>query len=121
MKRNSNDDTRIRVSQRFKSSIKSTPSFDTLDAPMQNMNLNETKWSNKTGSPTKPELLSCIKFLGKNAEKVVVDEKFTCFVTIDSEGNIYHLRLIDQQSDVDFQQRLTIAYNGNNGNSLNSG
>lgn len=48
-------------------------------------------WTGKSGASTKPELLSCIKFVGNTAEKVYVNQAFTKFITIDSEGEIYYL------------------------------
>lgn len=79
---------------------------------MQGLILNEKNWSKKTGPAKKRELLSCIKFLGKSAKKVVINEDFTRFVTIDNEGNIYHLRLINQSDEY----QLTIDFNGNSSN-----
>lgn len=50
-------------------------------------------WANCIGPPSKPELLSCIKFIGNSAKKLKVNDKFTQFLTIDSEGDIYYLKL----------------------------
>lgn len=108
MKRSSYE-SRIRVSQRFKSPLKFTPV--PIETSMQKVSLKERKWSNRTGPHNKRELLSCIKFLGKSAKKVVINEDFTRFVTIDNEGNIHHLRYIDNESSNDHQ--IAIDFNGN--------
>lgn len=111
MKRSSNG-SRIRVSQRFKSPLKIIPV--SIETSMKNLSLKEENWSHKTGPHYKRELLSCIKFLGKSAKKVVINEDFTRFVAIDNEGNIHHLRLINQPSSDELQ--ITIDYNGNPSN-----
>jgi hypothetical protein len=111
MKRSSYE-KKIRVSQRFKSPYKIAPV--TIETTMKELSLNEKNWSNKTGPSNKRELLSCVKFLGKSAKKVVINEDFTRFVTIDNEGNIHHLRLINEQSMDDHQ--VTIDFNGNPSN-----
>ncbi|KAL7033985.1 hypothetical protein ACKWTF_007806 [Chironomus riparius] len=103
------DSSKTRVSQRFKSPLKIfSASENKLETSMMNLKLKERNWSNKTGPNDKPELLSCIKFIGKSAKKVVANDDFTHFVTIDNEGNVYNLRLINQA-----KQLLTIDYNGN--------
>ncbi|XP_063709828.1 uncharacterized protein LOC134838265 [Culicoides brevitarsis] len=51
-------------------------------------------WQNKRGSSDKPELLACLRLSGQ-AEKIVATEDFRQFVTVDNEGEIYHLRLFD--------------------------
>lgn len=56
-------------------------------------------WSGKTGIAGKPELLSCIKFIGNSAEKLFTNDNFSRFLTIDDEGNIYHLQLVENRSD----------------------
>lgn len=48
-------------------------------------------WMGKTGALAKPELLSCIKFVGSVAEKIYKNKTFTKFITIDNEGEIYYL------------------------------
>lgn len=85
--------------------------MDTLLAT-DNLTLNESHtnpWHGKTGSSDKPELLSCIKLVAKSAKRIIYNEDFTRFVTIDNEGNVYHLRLIDETSD----SQLPVDYNGN--------
>lgn len=104
---------RLRVSQRFKSPMKIIPSIiDAVLSATDNLTLNGTAanpWRGKTGSTDKPELLSCIKLVAKSAKKIIFNDDFTRFVTIDNEGNVYHLRLIDESSD----NQLTIDFNGN--------
>lgn len=56
-------------------------------------------WIGKCGSTQKPELLSCIKFVGSSAEKVFINKSFTKFITVDNEGEIYYLKTIDFRSD----------------------
>lgn len=56
--------------------------------------VNDNLWQNKKGSSDKPELLACIRLSGQ-AEKIVANTDFTQFVTVDNEGEIYHLRLFD--------------------------
>lgn len=51
-------------------------------------------WQNKKGASDKQELLACIRLSGQ-AEKIVANTDFTQFVTVDNEGEIYHLRLFD--------------------------
>lgn len=112
MKRIETDSKRTRVSQRFKSPIKIFQEPENILEPLKNLNLTKTIWSHKTGPQDKPELLSCIKFIGKSAKKVVVNDEFTHFITIDNEGNVYNLKLTDQSND----QQLTIDFNGNPSN-----
>lgn len=57
-------------------------------------------WTGKCGSTLKPELLSCIKFVGSSAEKIFINESFTKFITVDNEGEIYFLKTLNFQSGV---------------------
>jgi apoptotic protease-activating factor len=112
MKRNSKEPSKSRLSQRFKASLIISPALPTQNS-VRKISLQEKNWSNKTGPFNKRELLSCIKFLGKNAKKLIFDETFTRFITIDSEGNIYHLRLIDQNQNMaveDIDNSRTIKF-----------
>lgn len=90
---------KLRVSSRFRSPLKMSSPLsvdDTLKATTQNLSLhNSNPWSNKTGSSEKPELLSCHTLIGKSAKKVIFNDDFDKFLTIDNEGNIYYLRLLD--------------------------
>lgn len=58
-------------------------------------------WSGKLGPTEKPELLSCIQLIGTAAEQIFVDEKFTKFVTIDDEGEVYYLEIVSDIGIVD--------------------
>ena len=102
---------RLRVSQRFKSPMKVVSSTETdLMAATENLRLTpHNPWLKKTGSAEKLELLSCVKLLAKSAKRIVHNDDFTRFVTIDNEGNIYHLRLIDEA----LNDQLTIDFDGN--------
>jgi hypothetical protein len=61
----------------------------------RNSQLFANPWQQKEGPSEKPELLSCMKFVGNAAERLFTNTEFSKFVTIDNEGNIYFLRLID--------------------------
>lgn len=74
---------------------------------MQQLTLDENPWQRKSGTSEKPELLSCIKFVGKRAEKILTFEKFGKFLTIDNEGNVYYIRVLDD--------KILNASNGING------
>lgn len=52
-------------------------------------------WLGKRGPAVKPELLSCIKFVGNRAENIIANAAFDTFLTIDDEGEIYFLRHCD--------------------------
>lgn len=104
--------SRVRVSHRFKSPLKPyTPASDTkFLTATENLTLNDSNpWRKKTGASDKRELLSCIKLVAKSAKRIIFNEDFTRFVTIDNEGNIYHLRMINET----FENQLTIDLNGN--------
>lgn len=106
---------RRNVSQRFNRHFKSPQQQPSTDEPdlvsaLSLVSLNTpSAWSKKTGSMEKPALLSCIKLLAKSAKRIIHDEEFTRFVTIDNEGNIYHLRLMTEASE----SQVTIDFNGN--------
>lgn len=56
----------------------------------------ENLWKRKTykeGSEKK-ELLACIKISGMNARKLRVDDKFSCFVTVDNSGHIHIMNVM---------------------------
>lgn len=100
---------KLRVSSRFRSPLKMSSPLsvdDNLTATTQNLSLhNSNPWRNKTGSSDKPELLSCHKLIGKSAKKVIFNDDFDKFLTIDNEGNIYYLRLLNNdftESSMDF-------------------
>lgn len=60
-----------------------------------NNNLSVNPWSGKYGASAKPELLSCIKFVGNSAKRLFANDSFVKFITIDDEGEIYHLTVND--------------------------
>lgn len=83
-------------SQRFKKRSQISPkhpmkneSYFTFN-PVQN-----NIWSDKKGPFDHPELLSCIRLIGK-AQKLISSPDFSQFVTLDNEGEIYHLKLHDK-------------------------
>jgi apoptotic protease-activating factor len=103
----------LRQSKRFRSPLKTlapTSEMRKLSTATENLTINDSNpWSKKIGSIDRPELLSCIKFIGKSAKKVIFNDKFDRFVTIDNEGNVYYLRLVTDVND----SQITIDYNGN--------
>ncbi|XP_026319297.1 apoptotic protease-activating factor 1-like isoform X3 [Hyposmocoma kahamanoa] len=53
-------------------------------------------WKKKTykeGSKRK-EILACIKLSGMNAKKLIHDDKFSCFVTVDNPGHIHIMNVM---------------------------
>lgn len=92
---------RKRSSQRFSKELKSP--VDVIASGFENLlTLNGKNytpcnyWEEKIGPSDKPELLSCIKFIGNNAERLRFNRaRFDHFVTIDDEGNIYILSTKD--------------------------
>jgi apoptotic protease-activating factor len=103
----------LRQSKRFRSPLKTlTPSADTrkLSIATENLTLSDSNpWNKKIGSINRPELLSCIKFIGKSAKKVIFNDEFDEFVTIDNEGNVYYLRLVKDNNEFEY----SLDYNGN--------
>ena len=81
-----------RLSGRFKSP-KLSPVI--IEDFFKNLSLTKSDWNNKTGPSKKPELLSCTKFRGKSAKRVFINEDFTRFVTIDNEGHVHDLKVIN--------------------------
>lgn len=55
-------------------------------------------WEQYVGPARKPELLTCIKFDGNQAEQVFANEDFTQFNTIDNEGAYYNLTLLPHRN-----------------------
>lgn len=89
-----------RWSQRFSRLIISTDKNSNTNSLTQNrIEIAANPWLKKNGASDKLELLSCIKFIGNRADKFYSNDDFTRFITIDNEGNIYYLRVIDDLSD----------------------
>lgn len=110
MARKISTSNRIRVSSRFRPNSKNLSLDWKLSEETQRMSINVLNpWSRKTGSNERPEILSCHKLIGKSAKKVIVNDEFDKFLTIDNEGNIYYLRLITKSSD----NNETFDHNGN--------
>lgn len=84
-----------RQSSRFKNNKNN---LKLVEDKLIRLSLEETnQWVGKIGASDKPELLSCIKLVGGSANKFFTNENFTKFLTIDLEGNIYFLRLFDNE------------------------
>lgn len=110
-----NSEKGVRRSQRFSRRLASTSeSSDAVDSPIQNGFSDPWyPWNNKVGTSDKPELLSCIKFVGNRAYKFYHNDNFTNFCTVDNDGTIYYLRLFENKSltdhlDVKFGNSLKI-------------
>lgn len=102
----------IRVSNRFRH-VKSSPDSKLSEAT-EKMTINHlSPWGDKSGSTKRPELLSCHKLIGKSAKKVIINDEFDEFVTIDNEGNIYYLRLVTETFNTTNNLINSFDYNGN--------
>lgn len=60
----------------------------------------QAAWAGKVGDPRRPELLACIKFIGREAEQLYANAAFTTFLTVDDSGEIYHYRFRDATSTI---------------------
>lgn len=112
------NDRKLRRSQRFSrqrlSSV--TEPIDMVDAPVAINGWSENPWLNKVGASEKPELLSCIKFVGNRAYKFYHNDNFNNFCTVDNDGVIYFLRLFKNKKlresncnlAVNFEQSMNI-------------
>ncbi|KAJ6647516.1 Apoptotic protease-activating factor 1 [Pseudolycoriella hygida] len=93
----------LRRSQRFDRKA----SMRTIIEKMQEMKPNngngrvvETNlWTGKLGPTEKPELLAAIQFNGSSADQIFTNNEFTKFVTIDDEGEIYYLKIRNNDSN----------------------
>lgn len=56
--------------------------------------LNDSKWANKRGQDARPDLLCSIKLAGDHAATISVSPTFTSFVTIDSSGLMYIMKVL---------------------------
>lgn len=62
---------------------------------VRNNGVSINPWSGKYGASAKPELLSCIKFVGNSAKRLFANDSFVKFITIDDEGEIFDLNVDD--------------------------
>lgn len=106
---------KLRQSKRFRSPnspMKTLTPLVTLSNATENLTISESNpWSRKIGPNDRPELLSCIKFIGKSAKKVIFNNDFDRFVTIDNEGYVYYPRLVN--NDNTEETDISIDFNGN--------
>ncbi|XP_037951476.1 uncharacterized protein LOC119682184 [Teleopsis dalmanni] len=104
--------TQKRRSSRFTSQRSSdVEEVDAMRMDLFKRELTESPWANKQGSSDKPELLACIRFSGKKANKLFTNADFTEFQTIDDEGVYYHLKLLDICETVQTSIRNDYNYN----------
>lgn len=93
-----NSDKKLRRSQRFSRRLSSiSEPVDEVDSKPTINGWAENPWIHKTGALEKPELLSCIKFVGNRAYKFYHNDDFTNFCTVDNDGIIYYLRLFENK------------------------
>lgn len=57
-------------------------------------------WSNKCGKSDKPYLLSAIKLQGHYADYLSSSPDFTTFVTVDNNGEIYIMRIFNNNNNI---------------------
>lgn len=109
--------SKSRLSSRFRSPLKlNSISNNPEDITQSERVHNSNYWDNKTGPSEKPELLSSHKLIGKSAKKVIFNEEFDEFVTVDNEGHIYYLRLIEYYCDVSKEKKVNISYRNSDEN-----
>lgn len=84
-------------SNRFKkrSQISPLPPFSRDQSVFSFRPIEKNGWQEKRGPSDRPELLACIRLIGK-AKKIVANPDFSQFVSVDNEGEIYHLKLFDK-------------------------
>ncbi|XP_069696583.1 apoptotic protease-activating factor 1-like isoform X2 [Periplaneta americana] len=51
------------------------------------------EWLGKVGHKGKPELLGCVKLVGREAKNISASRNFTAFATIDASGFVYLLKI----------------------------
>lgn len=61
--------------------------------PKQYWKINWKRKTCKEGSKRK-EILACIKLTGMSAKQMFIDEKFSCFITVDNPGHIHIMKLM---------------------------
>ncbi|XP_026496270.2 uncharacterized protein LOC113400814 [Vanessa tameamea] len=56
----------------------------------------KVNWKKKTckENSKRKEILACIKLSGMNAKQICLDEKFSCFVTVDNPGHIHIMKMM---------------------------
>jgi hypothetical protein len=52
------------------------------------------EWMRKKGQKGKPELLGCVKLLGREVKKVSASSNFTAFATVDASGVMYLMKVL---------------------------
>ena len=52
------------------------------------------EWLGKKGQKGKPELLGCVKLLGREVKKVSASSNFAAFATIDASGVMYLMKVL---------------------------
>lgn len=52
------------------------------------------EWVRKKGQERKPELLGCVKLLGREVKKVSASSNFTAFATVDASGVMYLMKVL---------------------------
>jgi len=52
------------------------------------------EWLEKKGQKGKPELLGCVKLLGREVKKVSASTNFAAFATIDASGVMYLMKVL---------------------------
>jgi hypothetical protein len=52
------------------------------------------EWVEKKGQKGKPELLGCVKLLGREVKKVSASSNFAAFATVDASGVMYLMKIL---------------------------
>jgi len=52
------------------------------------------EWLGKKGQKGKPELLGCVKLLGREVKKVSASSNFAAFATVDASGVMYLMKVL---------------------------
>lgn len=59
-----------------------------------NLHIEITSWTGKEGKPTMPYLLAAINLEGDYADAISSSTDFTLFETVDNNGQVYLLKLL---------------------------